>query len=123
MHSLQSIPELIDMVRGSLFILQLSRPAEILAGAGRYVSERLLAGQHRPDWQEMDTLADVITSVEYYLERVANDAHGGDNILDIAERGLGKLGYGKDGAAAGMLIGRHTYSVRHQSSFEHGGIQ
>jgi len=98
--NLQSIPALIDTVRGSLFILQLTRPAEILAGAGRYVSERLLAGQHRPDWQEMDTLADVITSVEYYLERIANDTHGGDNILDIAERGLGKLGFGKAGAPA-----------------------
>ncbi|MCD6060808.1 MAG: hybrid sensor histidine kinase/response regulator, partial [Moraxellaceae bacterium] len=109
---LQAIPELIDMVRGSLFILQLSRPAEILAGARRYVSERLLAGQHRPDWQEMDTLADVITSVEYYLERVANDAHGGDNILDIAERGLGKLGYGNDGAAAGGAAENPTEPAR-----------
>ncbi|MDQ8037681.1 MAG: Hpt domain-containing protein, partial [Pedobacter sp.] len=90
---LESIPELIDTVRGSLSILTLKRPAEILAGASRYVSERLLAGQHRPDWQEMDTLADVITSVEYYLERIANDTHGGDSILDIAERGLGKLGF------------------------------
>ncbi len=90
---LESIPELIDTVRGSLSILTLKRPAEILSGASRYVSERLLAGQHRPDWQEMDTLADVITSVEYYLERIANDTHGGDSILDIAERGLGKLGF------------------------------
>ena len=91
---LETIPELIDTVRGSLAILTLKRPADILAGASRYVSERLLAGQHRPDWQEMDTLADVITSVEYFLERVANDTHGSDSILDIAERGLGKLGYG-----------------------------
>ncbi len=90
---LESIPELIDTVRGSLSILNLGRPADILAGAARYVSERLLAGQHRPDWQEMDTLADVITSVEYYLERIANDTHGSDSILDIAERGLGKLGF------------------------------
>lgn len=90
---LESIPELIDTVRGSLSILTLARPAEVLAGASRYVSERLLAGQHRPDWQEMDTLADVITSVEYYLERIANDTHGGDSILDIAERGLAKLGF------------------------------
>ncbi|MGH8492572.1 MAG: Hpt domain-containing protein [Moraxellaceae bacterium] len=90
---LESIPELIDTVRGSLSILTLQRPADILAGAARYVSERLLANQHRPDWLEMDTLADVITSVEYYLERIANDTHGGDSILDIAERGLAKLGF------------------------------
>jgi len=89
---LESIPELINTVRGGLSILTLQRPADILSGAGRYVSQNLLAGQHRPDWQEMDTLADIITSVEYYLERIANDTHGGDSILDIAERGLIKLG-------------------------------
>ncbi|MDP2227624.1 MAG: Hpt domain-containing protein, partial [Moraxellaceae bacterium] len=89
---LETIPELIGTVRGGLSILNLHRPAELLSKAGRYVSERLLGGEHRPDWQEMDTLADVITSVEYYLERIANDTHGSESILDIAERGLIKLG-------------------------------
>jgi chemosensory pili system protein ChpA (sensor histidine kinase/response regulator) len=97
---LTAIPELIDSVRGSLAILQLERPAQVLAGATRYIAERLVAGQHRPDWQEMDTLADVITSVEYYLERIANDAQGGDHILDIAERSLSKLFTGEGAAAA-----------------------
>ncbi|MCC2637758.1 MAG: chpA [Moraxellaceae bacterium] len=96
---LQSIPELIDSVRGSLAILQLPRPASVLGNVSRYISERLLAGQHRPDWMEMDTLADVITSVEYYLERIANDTQGGEHILDIAERGLDKLGFGPGSAA------------------------
>lgn len=90
---LSSIPELIDAVRGSLTILSLHRPVVILTGASSYVTEKLLTGEHRPDWQEMDTLADIITSVEYYLERIANDTHGGEGILDIAERGLNKLGY------------------------------
>ncbi|MES2918653.1 MAG: Hpt domain-containing protein [Pseudomonadota bacterium] len=96
---LQAIPELIDSVRGSLLILQLPRPASVLASAGRYIGARLLGGEHRPDWQEMDTLADVITSVEYFLERIANDTHGGEHILEIAERGLDKLGFGPASAA------------------------
>ena len=89
---LESIPGLISTVRGGLSILGLQRPATILEKAGLYVSDRLLEAQHRPDWQEMDTLADIITSVEYFLERVANDTTGGDGVLDIAERGLEKLG-------------------------------
>jgi chemosensory pili system protein ChpA (sensor histidine kinase/response regulator) len=123
---LESIPELIDTVRGSLSILSLSRPAEILAGASRYVSERLLAGQHRPDWQEMDTLADVITSVEYYLERIANDTHGGDSILDIAERGLAKLGFflvvqpdaASDGADAESTSDENAWTADDAAAFE-----
>ncbi|MDI1301418.1 MAG: Hpt domain-containing protein [bacterium] len=105
---LESIPELVDTVRGGLSILSLHRPAEILGAAGRYVSQSLLAGQHRPDWKEMDTLADVITSIEYYLERIANDTHGGDNILDIAERGLAKLGFAPVDSAAPPLVNAVT---------------
>lgn len=111
---LQSIPELIDSVRGSLAILSLQRPADLLVGARAYISERLLSGQHRPDWQEMDTLADVITSVEYYLERIANDTHGGDHILDIAERSLGKLGYGDAAGVAAEPVSAKADVTSHE---------
>ena len=47
-----------------------------------------------PNWQNLDTLADAITSVEYYLERLAEDhASQGDLILDVAEESLESLGY------------------------------
>ena len=90
---LEPIPELIHTVRGGLTILDMPRPAELLSRASQYINERLLKEQYRPDWPEMDTLADIITSVEYYLERVANDSQGGEAVLDIAEAGLVKLGY------------------------------
>jgi chemosensory pili system protein ChpA (sensor histidine kinase/response regulator) len=91
---LESIPDLISTVRGGLAILGSASACGLHSWARQalYVSERLLEGQHRPDWQEMDTLADVITSVEYFLERIANDTTGGDSVLEIAERGLEKLG-------------------------------
>lgn len=98
-ESLSAVPELLSTVRGGLAILGFQRSAQQLGQTARYVSERLLGAEHRPDWPEMDTLADVISAVEYYLERVANDALGGENILDIAERGLRKLGYGSAVAA------------------------
>jgi chemosensory pili system protein ChpA (sensor histidine kinase/response regulator) len=90
---LEAIPELINTVRGGLTILNMPRPAELLGRASQYINERLLKEQYRPDWPEMDTLADIITSVEYYLERAANDSQGGEAVLDIAEAGLAKLGY------------------------------
>src|SRR5690606_29391518 len=46
------------------------------------------------DWQSLDTLADAITSVEYYLERLSEDhASQSDLILDVAEDSLANLGY------------------------------
>ena len=47
-----------------------------------------------PNWQNLDTLADAITSVEYYLERLAEDhVSQGEAILDVAEESLTSLGY------------------------------
>ncbi len=127
---LESIPELISTVRGGLIILGLPRPSVILDKAGRYVSERLLGEQYRPDWQEMDTLADVITSVEYFLERIANDTSGGDGVLDIAERGLEKLGVspvvvepeaedGVDLTDADVSVDAGEWNAADAAAFEH----
>ena len=55
----------------------------------------MLARKAVPNWQNLDTLADAITSVEYYLERLAEEDHAtqGDLILDVAEESLESLGY------------------------------
>jgi chemosensory pili system protein ChpA (sensor histidine kinase/response regulator) len=57
------------------------------------MQQHLLKDEYRPSWSEMDTLADVISSVEYYLERVANH-HQNNSLLDLAAQSLDKLGYG-----------------------------
>ena len=42
----------------------------------------------------METLADAITAVDYYLQRTAEDITGGiEDILDVADASLEKLGY------------------------------
>ena len=45
----------------------------ILGACSRYIQEKLIDGNHRPDWREMDTLADAIAGVEYYLETLDQD--------------------------------------------------
>lgn len=87
-------PELLTQVRGGLAMIPLPRAAELLAACNRYIQEQLLARKAVPNWQSLDTLADAITSVEYYLERLSED-HGaaGDMILDVAEESLESLGY------------------------------
>ncbi len=41
----------------------------------------------------MDTLADAITSVEYYLERLSDDPETTDDILQLARASVDALGY------------------------------
>ncbi|SFP65770.1 chemosensory pili system protein ChpA (sensor histidine kinase/response regulator) [Geopseudomonas sagittaria] len=92
---LARVPELLTQVRGGLGIIPLPRAAALLDACCRYIREQLLVRQTVPSWQSLDTLADAITSVEYYLERIAEDhASQGDLILDVAEESLTALGYG-----------------------------
>ncbi|MCU1718660.1 Hpt domain-containing protein [Pseudomonas sp. 5P_3.1_Bac2] len=91
---LARVPDLLTQVRGGLAMIPLPRAAELLSACTRYIQEQLLARQAVPNWQHLDTLADAITSVEYYLERLAEDnSSQGDSILDVAEDSMALLGY------------------------------
>ncbi|WP_181298151.1 Hpt domain-containing protein [Pseudomonas sp. Q2-TVG4-2] len=91
---LARVPELLTQSRGGLAMVPLARAAALLEACNRYIQEQLLEPQAIPDWQSLDTLADAITSVEYYLERLSEDCGSqGDLILDVAEESLETLGY------------------------------
>ncbi|BFN25858.1 chemotaxis protein CheA [Pseudomonas sp. SCT] len=91
---LARVPELLTQVRGGLAMIPLERAAALLQACNGYIQDQLLARKAVPDWQSLDTLADAITSVEYYLERLSEDCGTqGDLILDVAEESLQNLGY------------------------------
>ncbi|AWM60142.1 hybrid sensor histidine kinase/response regulator [Stutzerimonas stutzeri] len=96
---LARVPELLTQVRGGLAMIPLERAAALLQACNGYIQDQLLARKAVPDWQSLDTLADAITSVEYYLERLSEDCGTqGDLILDVAEESLQNLGYSLGGA-------------------------
>jgi len=91
---LARVPELLTQVRGGLAMISQERAAKLLENCNRYIQEQLLVRQAVPDWHSLDTLADAITSVEYYLERLSEDHNTqGEMILDVAEESLDSLGY------------------------------
>ncbi len=96
---LANVPGLLEGIRGSLEMVPLARPASILGTCSKYVSERLLGATSAPEWEALDTLADAITSAEYYLECLCGAAENGDDaLLEVAEESLAKLGYPVAGA-------------------------
>ncbi|WP_347928224.1 Hpt domain-containing protein [Pseudomonas helvetica] len=91
---LQPLPAVLTQVRGALAMIPLSRAASLLEACNGFIREHLLADQTRPDWPQLDSLADAITSIEYYLERLSEDPEApGEKILDVAEQSLAALGY------------------------------
>ncbi|MGI0118850.1 Hpt domain-containing protein [Zooshikella sp. RANM57] len=96
-QNLINVPEVLDAVRGGLIMIPLERAATLIAACRRYVKEQLLDKKQVPQWQALDTLADAITSVEYYLERLAEgNTSQNELILDVAEESLVHLGFSSD---------------------------
>ncbi|HET9817544.1 MAG TPA: Hpt domain-containing protein, partial [Rhodanobacteraceae bacterium] len=90
---LAEVPRLLAEISGALRILNLEDPAELVEGIDRYVGNELIADRKVPTVDDMDTLADAMASVEYYLE-VGRDSSASDRrILDAARHSLEMLHY------------------------------
>ncbi|WP_455375724.1 Hpt domain-containing protein [Kaarinaea lacus] len=90
---IQSTPEKLDQVRGVLAILGLERAANLLHAATDYIRHQLLREDIEPNQKALDLLADVITSIEYFLEAVAENRGHPESILQVAESSAEALGY------------------------------
>ncbi|MEP6908192.1 MAG: Hpt domain-containing protein, partial [Pseudoxanthomonas sp.] len=93
-HSeLAQVPRLLTEVSGALRMLELPEPADYLLGVCQYVAIELI-GKHRvPGGQQLDTLADAMASLEYYLEALRERRPNRDEILDITRSSLEALRY------------------------------
>ncbi|RKS19958.1 chemosensory pili system protein ChpA (sensor histidine kinase/response regulator) [Pseudomonas sp. WPR_5_2] len=93
-QQLQALPALLTQVRGALAMIPLSRAAVLVETCNHFIREHLMLDPGQPGWQELDSLADVIASLEYYLERLNDDPEApGEQLLDIAENSLAALGF------------------------------
>ncbi|MAZ88980.1 MAG: histidine kinase [Cellvibrionaceae bacterium] len=98
---LSNVPKLLEEIRGGLGIIPLDRPAAILQGCSQYIENELLSNDASPEWSALDTLADAIASVEYFLERISGDREDDDEVLlTLAEESIASLGYGVEGVTA-----------------------
>ena len=98
---LEPVDDLLNSVRGGLAMLPLARAADAVAACRLYLTQQLMRDRKVPDWEALDALADVITSIDYYLERVVEDnTDRGDSILAVAEERLALLGYAPGSIAA-----------------------
>lgn len=96
-QQLQPLPALLTQVRGALAMIPLSRAASLVEACNGFIREHLLLDPHEPGWEQLDHLADVISSLEYYLERLSDDPQApGEQLLDVAQKSLASLGFFPD---------------------------
>jgi hypothetical protein len=91
---ISNISPTLDAVRGGMFVLGLPRAAKVIAGCMTFIDEVLLENEQQPAMQHMlETFADAIIGIEYYLENLKEDKNADTEILGIAEESLEALGY------------------------------
>ena len=90
---LQEVPRLLAEVGGALSMLELPQAARYLDGVRLYAERELIARQRVPNGRQLDTFADALASLEYYLEALREQRPNRADILDIARSSLEALGY------------------------------
>ncbi len=99
---LEDMPEILHILRGSLTIVNQQRCGDVLAACATYCTTRLLERPDvTPELDEMDDLADAITSVDYYFERLLENATDPYmQMIEVAETSVARLSEAGSGAAA-----------------------
>src|SRR5699024_7529566 len=91
---LETVPEHLTKVRGGLDVINLPDAANVLRQCLAYIQANLIPTQEQPAWNELDALADAITSIDYYLERLTDDEEGtGTELIQIAQNSVAMLGF------------------------------
>ncbi|HHW4680806.1 MAG TPA: Hpt domain-containing protein, partial [Xylella taiwanensis] len=90
---LVKVPGLLSEVGGALSILELPQASSYMEGVRRYIECELIAKRRVPGPRELDTLADAIASLEYYLEALRERRPGREDILEITRNSLEALSY------------------------------
>lgn len=89
---LKPIPALLEQIQGSLMILSLEDASNLLALTNNYIRQKLIKETIPPSLDDMNNLADAISSLEYYMESLMGNWGQPQAILDVAEQSIQALG-------------------------------
>jgi len=81
----------LEEVRGVSMMLPLGRVESQIAKLQKYIRVALLNNNHKPDAEEQDTVADVVTSIEYFFEALSEGRPGVEQGLNAGDEAAEKL--------------------------------
>ncbi len=91
-REIEEVPELLHSIEGSLAIIPLPEVADILAQAANFIQQHLIVSAVQPQWSVMDSFADVLSGVEYFLERYSDSPHhASDELLTRVKSNVQEL--------------------------------
>ncbi len=88
-HLLEEVPVRLTEARGAINIIGLEHPADLLKSCHEYLKTKVLVEKIIPTESVLDALADVLTSIDYYLEGMESGARTGlQSVLDAADESI-----------------------------------
>ncbi|MDT8386105.1 MAG: Hpt domain-containing protein [Thiogranum sp.] len=93
---LEGVPQLFNQVKGGLLLLGETRAAALIGALARFVKNELIDNKRQAHQQELESLADSICGLEYFLEGRREHRMFGGAAISIAEDSVEKLGYSVD---------------------------
>ncbi|KZY64131.1 hypothetical protein A3737_17815 [Oleiphilus sp. HI0065] len=90
---LANVTQALDCTRGGLFLMGRERVSKIIASCEACIKSELIDAQSMPDEKLLETLADALSSIEYYLEAMGQRTSANEELLKLSEDSLRSIGY------------------------------
>ncbi len=92
--NIRNLAKTLDGVRGGMIMLGHRRAAAAIASSMLFVDQVLLDPHLPPAVKELlETFADAIISIEYYIDTIRHNSKPDDSVLKLAEDSLAALGF------------------------------
>ncbi len=90
---LANVVQVLEGIRGGMLMIDQSRLAELISASSRCIEAELYESEAMPDQTLLETLADALTSLEYYIESMRYKDSTNEELLKLAEDSLRSVGY------------------------------
>ena len=92
-EKLEIVSSLLQQIAGSLKVASLDRSSNIIYALRTFIDQELIKKEKTLNEQELESLAEAVSSADYYLEAVIDELPNKETALDMAEASLDLLGY------------------------------
>ena len=90
---LSVVPGLLNQMSGGLRLANQERAAVAVDQVKQFIAHELIERHQSLHEDQLDSLADAICSIEFYIEEIADNRSNTGTALDVAEQSMDKLGY------------------------------
>ncbi|MDX1451089.1 MAG: chemotaxis protein [Oleiphilaceae bacterium] len=90
---LANLAQVMDTIRGGMAMIGQDRVSRIVATCQECINEELYESEQTPEEKILETLADALSSLEYYIESMKYKDALNDELLKLSEDSLKSIGY------------------------------